>query len=56
MFLDTGISLQDNRIINIRVQQQLTHSEIQALPLTNHLDDNATLKNDLFSTYDNYMQ
>ncbi|CAG8725213.1 33868_t:CDS:2, partial [Gigaspora margarita] len=53
---EEGIVSEDIRIINIQVWKQLTHSEIQSLQLTNHIDDNSTLKNGLFVAYAEYMQ
>ena len=56
MFLDTGIISEDARIINIRVRQQLKGADIQKLHLTNRLDNNATLRNNLFAAYAKYME
>ena len=56
MFLDTGIISEDARIINIRVRQQLKGADIQKLHLTNRLDNNATLRNNLFAAYAEYME
>ncbi|KAF0530841.1 hypothetical protein F8M41_012006 [Gigaspora margarita] len=53
---NTDIVSEDIQIINIRVWKQLTRSEIQSLQLTNHIDDNSTLKNGLFAAYAEYMQ
>ncbi|CAG8550515.1 5819_t:CDS:1, partial [Racocetra fulgida] len=50
-----GIVSEDSRIINIQVRQQLTNVEIQKLRLASHIDDNTTLKNDLFVAYSEYM-
>ncbi len=52
---DTGIISEDDRIVNIRVRQQLTSAEIHALQLTSSLDDNATLNTDLFIAYNHYI-
>jgi len=51
MFLDTGIISENDRIINIRVRQQLTNAEIQELGLASHLQDSSILNNDLFAAY-----
>ena len=56
MSSDMGIISEDPRVVNIQVQQQLTRTEIQALPLTNRLDNNSTLKKDLFEAYRLYIE
>ena len=56
MFLNMEIISEDARIINIRVQQQLKGADIQKLHLTNCLDNNATLRNNLFAAYIEYMK
>ncbi|CAG8577056.1 16089_t:CDS:2, partial [Cetraspora pellucida] len=53
---ETGIISEDSRIINIRVQQWLTNSEIQLSQLTSHLDNNTALKNSLFAAYNEYIE
>ncbi|CAG8786928.1 845_t:CDS:2, partial [Cetraspora pellucida] len=52
---ETGIISEDSRIINIRVQQRLTNSEIQSSQLTSHFDNNTALKNSLFAAYNEYI-
>ena len=56
MFLVTGTISEDARIINIRMRQQLKGADIQKLHLTNHLDNNATLRNNLFTAYAEHMK
>ena len=56
MFLDTGTISEDARIINIRMRQQLKGADIQKLHLTNRLDNNATLRNNLFAAYAEHMK
>jgi hypothetical protein len=51
-----GIISEDTQIINIQVRQQLTRADIRTLQLTSRLDNNATLKNDLFIAYGEYMK
>ncbi|CAG8525344.1 13691_t:CDS:2 [Dentiscutata erythropus] len=41
---EEGIVSEDIQIVNIQVQKQLTYLEIQSLQLTNHIDNNSTIK------------
>jgi hypothetical protein len=51
IFIDTGIISNDAQIINIRVRQPLSRTEIQSLQLVRNLDDNDTFNRDLFAAY-----
>ena len=55
--IETGIVSHDDRIVNIRVRQQLNRNSLRSMNLSNRLNDphNDQLRTDLATAYEEYM-